>query len=166
MSKIVLVALVILALFLSIGTVAAQDDGIRIITDEETDIPVPIFTDGRLNAADIGAPVVIYYNWEKRPVLDENGRQVWGKYGDLFYEDVVTGIDVLSINLETGLVQGALHVSADEISQMVEEAGSVDCCLAENGPISLHYSQSGRFWVEAPEREGKTYTFQWQGFDF
>jgi hypothetical protein len=166
MSRILLIAFTILALLLSVSTAVAQDDGIRIVTDEDTDIPVPIFTDGRLNAADMGAPVVIYYTWEKKPVFDEFGRQVWGDQGGLFFEDVVTGIDVLSVNLDTGFVEGALHVGLNDIQTMVDDAGGVDCCLAEKGPISLHYSPSGWFWVQAPEREGKTYTFQWEGFDF
>ena len=171
MSRVTLTLFVILALFLSVGTAVAQvdenrHDDIHTVTDEDTGIPVPMFMDGRLNAADLAAPVVIYYTWEKQPVLDEFGNQVWGDQGGLFFRDIVTGIDVLSINQDTGFVSSALHVGVDDIKAMVENASGVDCCVAENGPISLHYSQSGWFWVEAPEREGKLYTFQWEGFDF
>ena len=159
-----LAALTILALLLSVSLVVAQD--VVTIIDEDTDIPVPHFTDGRINASDLAAPVVIFYKTEKVPVLDENGNQMWGEKGGLYFEDKITGIQVLTIDLETGLMAGALEVSLNDLKNMVDAAGGKSCCVGEKGAVSLHYSESGWFWVQAPDRDGKTYTFQWEGFEF
>jgi hypothetical protein len=164
--------LFILALLVGVSVVVAQPpdhmnchNDVHTVIDEDTDIPVTMFTDCRLNNTDLAAPVVIYYTWDVKPVLDENGNQMWGEKGGLVFEDVITGIDVNMIDLETGFINNALHVSADEIASMVADQGGTDCCLAANGGVSLNYSESGWFWVAAPDREGKPYTFQWEGFN-
>ena len=171
MFRVVSSLLVILALLSSVGVALAQSDehlhdDVHAVKDEDTGWVVPLFQDGRLNNADLAAPVVIYYTWEKRPVIDEFGNQVWGDKGGLYFEDIVTGIDVLSIAPETGFVDRALHLNMTEIAYMVEMEGGKDCLLAENAGVSLHYSESGWFWVAAPDREGKLYTFQWDGVEF
>ena len=173
MLRIVVAVSMILALVLSVGVVLAEEpDGpgphsdVHTVVDEDTGIPVPMFQDGRLNAADIAAPVVIYYKTESVPVLDEFGNQMWGDEGGLYFEDVITGIQVLTMNLETGVIDGALEVNLDELKDTVTAAGGKDCCVGEKGAVSLHRSESGWFWVQAPDRDGKTYTFQWEGFDF
>ena len=169
----VLALLMILTLLFTVGVViAAEDEGpgphndVHTVIDEDTDIPVPMFQDGRLNGADIAAPVVIFYKTEPVPVLDENGNQMWGEHGGLYFQDKITGIQVLTMNLQTGVIDGALEVSLDELKNMVGAAGGKDCCVGEKGAVSLHYSDSGWFWVQAPDRDGKTYTFQWEGFEF
>ena len=171
MLRIALSVLFILALMGGTGVTLAVPpdhmgchDDVHIVTDEDSGIPVPLFTDCRLNAADQGAPVVVYYTYDVKPVLDSAGNQVWGPKGGLFFEDVITGIDVNMIDLETGLINNALHVDVADITAALAEQGTTDFEVATNGPVSLNYSQSGWFWIEALDREGKPYTFQWEGF--
>ena len=174
MFRYVLALFMIFALLLNVGAAIAveDDDGpgphndVHTVVDEDTGIPLSMFQDGRINAADIAAPVVIYYKTEAVPVLDENGNQMWGDHGGLYFEDVITGIQVLTMNLETGVIDGALEVDLPALKDMVKAAGGKDCCVGEKGAVSLHYSESGWFWVEAPDRDGKLYTYQWQGFEF
>ncbi len=164
--------LFILALLVGGSVMLAQQpdhmdchNDIHTVEDDDSGIPVSIFTDCRVNNTDLAAPVVVYYTWDLKPVLDDNGNQLWGENGGLAYEDVITGIDVNMIDLNTGFINNAFHVSTEEIAATVAAQGS-DCCLATNGAVSLHYSDSGWFWVEAPDREGKLYTFQWEAFNF
>jgi hypothetical protein len=62
MSKKALIVMIVAALALTALGVAAQDSGPGVINVTLPDgKSVPVFTDGRLNAFDIGAPVVVFY---------------------------------------------------------------------------------------------------------
>jgi hypothetical protein len=147
--------LVLAALLLvSAGLVLAQDgddDGLISVYTEDYG-HIAMFTDGRLNAFDLAAPVAIYYT--KHNELRPNAPTI----------SVVDGIEVLAINPVTRNGELALHLTNEEIRNLVEQAGDVDCsCLIERNGYSLHYSRSGWFWVETPpDREGKVYTYTWE----
>jgi hypothetical protein len=143
-------------LLVSAGVVAAQgdsDEGLITVGSEDYG-RIAMFTDGRLNAFDLAAPVAIYYT--KHNVLRPYAPTI----------SVVDGIEVLAINPVTNNGELALRLTSEEIRHLVEEAGEVDCsCLLERNGYSLHYSRSGWFWVETPpDREGKVYTYAWEDF--
>lgn len=175
MSRIVVAILLVGTLLLSVNaTLAAtststchdhpastpKGDGVRTVIDPTTCIPVPEFKDGRLNAADLAAPVVVYYDYTEKPVLNPNGQQAWGTHGDLLFQKVVTGIDVVPINLQNGLIESAFHVTTTQLDKAIQAGKNM--VLATDGGISLNYSDTGWFWVSAPDKGGKTYSFQWQ----
>jgi hypothetical protein len=169
MRKYILTFALIIALMLAVGAVmAVEEEGdhdLKIITPED-ETPFAMFVDGRLNAYDVAAPVVVFYTYAHQPLLDENGIQAWDNHGHPVWQDVVTGIEVLAVNQVTGGTDLVLNADLASIREAIESAGQDDCCLLENGPYSLHYSQSGRFWVEAPFGDGKTYSFDWQALEF
>lgn len=107
---------------------------------------IPMFTDGRINAFDLAAPVVIYYTDETVTTPDGGSLLAPG------------GIELLAVEPVTN--QGYLVLDADvaELEQLA--SGAVDS-IGANG-YSLHYS-SGWFWVTAPaDAEGKIYSFTWE----
>ncbi len=159
----------IVVLLLSVGVIVAQDieedvdHTLKVIRSEDS-APFVMFADGRLNANDVAAPVVVFYKYEPRPVIAADGNQAWDHRNHLIFEDELVAIEVLSVQ-PTGTVDLALRASLDDIEKAVNASGGTDCCVMENGPVSLHYSQSGWFWVEAMQPDGKLYTFQWEGFE-
>lgn len=161
--------ILIVVLLISVGVVLAEEDegetdhGLKVIRSED-EVPFVMFADGRLNANDVDAPVVIFYKYEPRPVIGADGNQAWDHRNHLIWEDELVAIEVLRVQ-PTGAVDLALRANLDDIEKVVNAAEGEDCCVMENGPISLHYSQSGWFWVEAPKPDGKLYTFQWEGFE-
>jgi hypothetical protein len=73
MSKKALIVMIAAALALTVLGVAAQDSGPGVINVTLPDgKSVPVFTDGRLNAFDIGAPVVVYYTAANGNVVNPN----------------------------------------------------------------------------------------------
>jgi hypothetical protein len=170
MLKKLLSLLLVVALLFGVGTVLAQQDedvdhGFKVIRPDNEDTPTfATFKDGRINAYDIGAPLVIFYEYETVPVIGPDGNQAW-EGGRLAWEDKLAAIEVLSVD-QLGLVNLALRATVEDIQAAVETAGETDCCLIENGPVSLHYSESGWFWVEGQYHDGKPYTFQWEVLDF
>lgn len=54
------------------------------------------------------------------------------------------------------------RISSEDMLRMIKKGGGADCCIMANGSVSLHYSQSGWFWVEALYPDSKPYSFQWQ----
>jgi hypothetical protein len=165
----ILSLLLVVALFASVGTVVAQEDEadheLKVVNPED-EPQFAMFVDGRLNRYDVAAPVVVFYHYEPTPILNALGLPEYDEDGMMKWHDELTGIDVLRVDEATGAIDLALFADLDTIRAAADGAGSQDCCILENGPISLHYSQSGWFWVEAPEREDKIYTFAWEGFDF
>lgn len=163
-------ALLVVVLVVGVHVVLAQEDeeevshGLRLIMLDDDTPSFAMFEDGRLNATDIGAPIVIFYKYEPVRVLDADGNPKWDD-GKPVWADQFAAIEVLSIE-ETGAATLALRATLDDIRAAVDAAGGVDCCIVENGPVSLHYSESGWFWVEGLYRDGKPYAFQWEGFGF
>jgi hypothetical protein len=73
MSKKPLIVIALVVLALSAIGVMAQDDGPGVINVTLPDGSVaPVFTDGRLNAFDIAAPVVVYYTTENGTIANAN----------------------------------------------------------------------------------------------
>jgi len=121
----------------------------------ETPGGAPIFKDGRLNAYDAGAPIVVY-----EPQVSIPATQADGLPGTA---DVIGGVQVLSWNGATDTSSVALNMSADAINKAIATHPNKDFVLSTQNGVSLGYSQSGYFWVtSAPDFEGKTYTFVWQ----
>jgi len=121
--------------------------------------PVPTngyITDGRLNGADVAAPVAVFYKYDtvRKP----------GDWKYPFYEvKVLRGVEVLVINPKTNTGSLALAVSAADITKIVDAADHKDGTLiATKNGYSMYYSKDNWFWVTAPDASGKTYTFQWQ----
>lgn len=150
MSKKWLVGLLILVLVLSAVTAViaqdeADDDG-TIHVDTRNFGRIAMFTDGRINATDLGAPVAIYHTEEM--VTTPDGGQI----------AVTNGIELLAIEPETNHGRLVLDAGLDELEQLI--TGEVSS-LESNG---FHLSfQDGLFSVVAPpDFEGKVYNFQWE----
>ena len=113
--------------------------------------------DGRLNGADVAAPVAVYYKYDKV--------RTPGDWKAAFYEkQVLRGVEVLAIDPKTNTGSLALAVSAEDIAKIVDKAGHKDGTLiaSQNG-YSMYYSKANWFWITTPaDATGKTYTFQWQ----
>jgi hypothetical protein len=120
-----------------------------------TTTPPPIFSDGRLNAYDAAAPIVIYEPQVSVPAVQADGLPGTA--------DVIGGVQVLSWNGAADSSSLALNLSTDAIDQAIAKNPNKDFTIATQNGVSLGYSQSGYFWVtSAPDAEGKTYTFTWQ----
>jgi hypothetical protein len=132
--------------------------GVTSVVAAEDDVftPPPIMEDGRINAYDPAAPVALFYTYDTVPVLDENGNITWDDQGGQFYQDIVTGIDILAINSVTGDGSLALRASVGDLAKLV--AGG-ELSLSANG-VNLNIGDNGWFWVEAPTTNGD-YTFSW-----
>ncbi len=146
MSRIVLLVLLV-AVLLTAGVVLAE---------EKWKPGPPTFTDGRLNQFDPAAPVAIYYKYEK---VTSVPTKPWME--TKHEEQVLRGIELLSTDPNSrGNV--LLFASIADIQKMIKKGKGVDCCIAEGNGVSLHWSTDGWFWVEAVQRDGKIYSFQWQ----
>jgi len=118
---------------------------------------VRVFTDGRLNANDLAAPVAVYYTYTTRMVFDENGEIVWGADGYPYYEDVATGLQLLAID-STGNGQAVMELSNDTIN----DALAVGQTSFVAGGYTLNIGENGWYWLSAPpDVDGKVYTFSW-----
>ena len=113
--------------------------------------------DGRLNGADVAAPVAVYYKYDKV--------RTPGDWKATFYETkVLHGVEILAINPKTNTGSLALEVSAADIASIVDKAGHKEGTLiAEKNGYAMYYSKTNWFWITTPaDASGKTYTFQWQ----
>ncbi len=116
---------------------------------------LPLFKDGRLNAYDAGAPIVVY-----EPQTTVPATQADGLPGTA---DVISGVQVLKWSGLTDSSSVAIDMSAADINKAIAAHPAKDFVLKTQNGVSLGYSQSGYFWVtSAPDFEGKTYTFTWQ----
>jgi hypothetical protein len=161
-----LATLFIFAMLMSFGSALAQDldkdadHGYHIIKLEDG-APFGIFMDGRLNATDIGAPVVVFIRTEPEPVMNPDGTRAWAN-GQPVWEDELVAFEVLSVRPE-GNVDLAVSATVEQIKEaMAMAVPGQDQTIAENGPVSLHYSPSGWLWVQGQYSDGKPYTFQWE----
>ncbi|GAB4415003.1 MAG: hypothetical protein Kow00106_10340 [Anaerolineae bacterium] len=117
--------------------------------NEDEDVWVAGFCDGRLNAFDIAQPVAIYYSYDAVLATDEDGNPYW--------TDVVDAIEVWAIDSE-GVGQLALRVPVSQIAPALSATSDVQIA-AVNG-ITLNYSPSANaFWVTAPG-----YSFTWEAW--
>ncbi len=115
--------------------------------------------DGRLNGADVAAPVAVFYKYDKVRVPSD---KPW-----LYpFKEVkqLRGVEILAIDPKTNTGSLALAVSADDITKIVDKAGHKDGTLiAEQNGYAMYYSKANWFWITTPaDATGKTYTFQWQ----
>src|SRR5262249_21611657 len=117
--------------------------------------PTPVFTDGRLNAYDAGAPIIVYEPQVSLPAVQADGLPGTSS--------VIGGVQVLSWNGATETSSLVLNMSAEDINKAIAKHPNKDFVITTQHGVSLGYSQSGYFWVtSAPDFEGKTYTFTWQ----
>ena len=147
-----MIALALLAvLLLTIGAVFAKDPNIITITTKSYG-PIAYIADGRLNGADVAAPVAVYYAYDK--VNQPNGKTV----------QVLRGIQLLAIDPATNTGKLALEVPASTLASMIDKSKHQEgLLLGQNNGFSLYYSSSNWFWVTSPpDKEGKVYSFKWQ----
>lgn len=134
------------------------------LTPTETPVLQPNFDDGRLNAFDPGAPIVVYESQQAVPALDDTGAQMVDEFGRPATESMVSSIQVLRWDGDAQAAFEALNVSIDDINAAIADSdGLKDVIVASNDGISLHYAPESKwFWVmSAPDFEGKVYTFSW-----
>lgn len=186
MSKKAWIVMIIGILALSALGVMAQDQP-GVINFQVPDGPlVPVFTDGRINAFDIGAPVVVYYRSQTGEVLNPN---IAGPsfLGDLSLDPnagiqagsaiaagaasvqpgpntLLESVQVLAIDQATSNGNVVIEASVDDLRALVNGQQN---SISSNG-YSLNYDRSSNwFWVQSPPNfEGKVYTFAWENVLF
>lgn len=137
---------VVLVLSLMLGAVAVQ-------ASDDTPL-IPSFNDGRLNAFDAGAPLILYYTHDTVATVDDNGLPT--EY------EVFSGIEVLRWDNDTESSSLVMQISADELKDAIANT-TEDSLIAEVNGVTLNYSASGWLWVtSAPDSEGKVYSFSWE----
>ncbi|MEZ4670563.1 MAG: hypothetical protein R3E39_21865 [Anaerolineae bacterium] len=140
---------------IGVSAVSADSGVISIPTTSYGDIG--FINDGRLNGADLAAPVAVYYT--------HNTVMLPGDWTAAFHEqNVFSGIQLLAIDPVTDEGKLALSVSADQLAKIVNGPHkSVNTLVASKNGYSLYYSTTNWFWVQSPANsEGKVYTYQWQ----
>jgi hypothetical protein len=155
--RIVFIALAAL-LLLSIGVALAQDGGVIPVTTKDYGT-ISMINDGRLNGADVGAPVAVYYKYDtvRTP----------GDWKATFYEQkVLRGLELLAIDPKTNEGNLVLSVPLKTMIEAIDKSGHREgLVVAEQNGYALHYSKANWFWISTPaDKEGKVYTFKWQNF--
>ncbi len=153
-------ALVMLAglLLVSIGVALAADPPVIPVPTKDYGV-ITFINDGRLNGADVAAPVAVYYKYDlvRSP----------GDWKATFYEKkVLRGLELLAIDPKTNEGYLVLDVPAQVMIEAIDTGGHEEGMLlaSENG-YNLFYSKANWFWISAPaDKEGKVYTFKWQNF--
>lgn len=189
MSKKALFIIIAAAFALTAIGVMAQDNGPGVINVILPDgKSVPVFTDGRLNAFDIAAPVVVYYTASNGSIVNPNYTS--GGQPDLTNLNFTDSNTMNAINgvmndsnnasstvstaaSQSGLINQleVLAVGSGGSTGLILNA-SVDDLLSlvtgQQGSLSTQgYSvnfdpKANYFWVQAPaDFEGKVYTFAW-----
>lgn len=150
MYKKVWVGMVMAATILSTAVASASTGKvIKVPTDDAT---LSAIDDGRINAFDIGAPVVVFYDTQDATLDDGTVVQV------------ADGIDLLAVNQETNNGNLVLHASVSDIQKLLDGSQS---SLSDNGYTLNYNSEHGWFWISAPaDSEGKVYTFAWENTAF
>lgn len=170
MFKRLFVALLVMVMLVSVGVMLAQDiekdaDHHYRVVYPEGEQPFAIFLDGRLNATDLAAPLVVFYKHEKFPLMNPDGTRAWA-HDQMAWGEKLTEIDVLAVQ-PAGNVDLALKATVEQIKEVMAAAKpGENKVIAQNGPVSLNYSAPGWFWVQGLYPDGKPYTFQWQAPDF
>jgi hypothetical protein len=156
--KVMLVAVVIAVLMGIGGTAVFADDGASCPAtySEDTGTYVQGFCDGRVNAFDMTASAVVYYDYKTvatvNTVTDADGT-ITG-YVDST-ADVVSAVEIWVIDGD-GVGQPALTVPVETINAAI--ARGADAQIAAGNGVSLNYSAWGALWISAPGG----YTFAWE----
>ncbi len=147
MKRFGILVVVILALAVSAVSVLAAPS--------TTTTPPPVFKDGRLNAWDAAAPIIVYEPTVSTPATDANGNPTT--------ESTIGSVQVLSWSGVSESATEVLNVPVDQINKAIAAHPNTEFTIASKNGVSLNYSPSGYFWVKsAPDFEGKVYTFTWQ----
>ncbi|MBI1259725.1 MAG: hypothetical protein GC204_19840 [Chloroflexi bacterium] len=109
------------------------------------------FTDGRVNAYDIAAPVAIFYNTESRQVFDDNGQPIFNDDGTVQYRDVPTSISFYGIDSE-GNIYDVMTVTT---AQVTEALANEQSTFVSQG-FMLGIGSGGWYFVS-----GHGYSFEW-----
>ena len=130
----------VVALFVAGGIVAADDDADNL----------PVIADGRMNAYDIAAPVVVYCVYEDVGEGDE----VW--YGDR------VGVDLYAQRYTDGAWESVLRVPVEDIQDGMADERDEAVELGAQSGFALWLNADDSLTVVAPaDFEGKTYSFSW-----
>lgn len=140
----VLLSVVVLAAL--VGSALADDDTGSFKTTHDGDQLVGLYTDGRINNAEVVAPVAIYYTYGPEYVSPDNSR----------IHDV-NGITVLTINQATGEGTPAFTVSLPDLQKAIAAANGADTVVASGEGYTLNHSGSGYYFLTGPNG----YTFTW-----
>jgi hypothetical protein len=123
---------------------------------------LPHIDDQRVNAFDVAAPVAVFYTYEDVLMVDDNGDAIYNEDGGLQYENRLTGLELVGINLSDTTTYGVLNLSMEEIAEAVE-AGQTTW---ESMGFTLGIGDNGYFYVVSPaDFEGKVYSFVWDDLD-
>lgn len=168
----------------AIGVMAQDGPGVIDVTLPDGSV-APVFTDGRINGFDIGAPLVVYYTAADGTIADPNfaGANLPAEFifdaplialngtsttpvttatdnNPANDGEIVTGLQLLAVDKATSNGNLVLEASVEDLFNLVN---TNDRTIADNG-YTLNYSpQSNWFWVSAPaDFEGKVYTFAWE----
>lgn len=117
---------------------------------EETKVPPPVFFDGRLNAYDTAAPVVIFYTHRTIPTTG------WNQF-----RQIDTGIELYHVaGRAPDIGDRILYMTAEELNEAVQ-AGIMDFETSMPG-YELHVGTNGWMWVSGPDvAPNRTYTYSW-----
>ena len=144
------IAVVVLAVImaLSVAAVSASSGHVVKVTTPDGAI-LPAIADGRLNAMDIGAPVVVYYTYpEGEPVAGE----------------APNGIELLAVNQLSNNGNLVLQATSEDIQKFLD--GKMTN-LSANGYTLNYNKEANWFWITSPaDHEGKTYSFAWENLGF
>ncbi|MEZ4670561.1 MAG: hypothetical protein R3E39_21855 [Anaerolineae bacterium] len=157
MFKKLFVLALLVVMLLSVTAVFADTGVISVPTKTYGDIG--FINDGRLNGADLSAPVAVFYKYDKVTVPSD---KPW-KYA-FKEEKVLRGLEMLAIDPKTGNGTLVFSMTADEMAKVIDKAKNAEGTLvgSQNG-YNLYYSASNWFWITTPPgRDGKSYTYQWQ----
>ena len=187
MSKKALILIMTAVLALSAVAVMAQDGpGVIDITLPDGS-RVPVFTDGRLNAFDMAAPVVVYYTAANGTVVNPNfttdqvdevnlngASTNTNTIGNANTNSttsasaatpqpdpngLINKLQVLAIDPTTSNGNLVIEASVDELFNLVTGRQN---SLADQGYSVNFDPKSNNFWVQSPANfEGKVYTFAW-----
>lgn len=155
MFKRLILLAVLAALLLSVTAVYADSGVISVPTKNYGDIG--FINDGRLNGADLSAPVAVYYKYEtvRKP----------GDWKAAFYEEkVLRGLELLAVDPKTGNGTLVFSMTAADMAKVIDKAHNAEGTLvgSQNG-YNLYYSAANWFWITTPPgKDGKSYTYQWQ----
>jgi len=129
------------------------------LADEETvNIDdLPHIADGRLNAFDLAAPVVIYYTQDQVQLFDDAGQPLWGDNGGYAYENVITGLEIVGVNAD-GTTYSLASLTTEAINDLLADG---ETSLDLNG-FQLDILTDGYLLVAPADAEGKVYSFEWE----
>ncbi|MEO8610294.1 MAG: hypothetical protein ABI690_20530 [Chloroflexota bacterium] len=144
------VGMVVAATVLSTAVASASTG--KVIQVPTDDGSLTAIDDGRINAFDIGAPVVVFYDTQATTLDDGT------------VAAAPDGIDLLAVNQATNNGNLVLHASTTDIQKLL---GGKESTLSANGYTLNYNSKNGWFWISAPaDSEGKVYTFAWENTAF